>query len=88
MLLMVLGIMVCGFLYFLVVVFIILMEVKVNIMFWINISVGSKLWGKKLLLLVIKWKLVVLLFSGWLLLRNIVFMIKKVIMVSILISVN
>lgn len=85
---MVLGIMVCGFLYFLVVVFIILMEVKVNIMFWINISVGSKLWGKKLLLLVIKWKLVVLLFSGWLLLRNIVFMIKKVIMVSILISVN
>lgn len=85
---MVLGIMVCGFLYFLAVVFIILMEVKVNIMFWINISVGSKLWGKKLLLLVIKWKLVVLLFSGWLLLRNIVFMIKKVIMVSILISVN
>lgn len=88
MLLMVLGIMVCGFLYFLVVVFIISMEVKVNIMFWINISVGSKLWGKKLLLSVIKWKLVVLLFSGWLLSRNIVFMIKKVIMASILISVN
>lgn len=82
------GITARGLPYLLVVAFITLTEVKVNIMFRTNIRVGSKLRGKKLLPLATKRKLAAPLLSGRLSLRNIAFMIKKAITVSIPTSVN